>query len=443
MIALWMLYAMLVACGFTLAGLVAERALRSLGWSVRFVWAAVLLLSAAVPVGTVLSGEESATTSATLRASAASEQTAIWVTMLDRSLLYGWLVVVVLLAISAVVAMRSLLRARRHWRAVDVQGGRVLVSRDFGPGVVALGRAQIVVPAWALELETSVMELLLRHEREHLRARDHWVVLGALVMLLLCPFNLVLWWQFHRLKLAIEMDCDARVLSGRQDVRAYTALLLDVGERCRAARLVFAAFSSPPHAIERRIRVLLDRRKERRRLGGALTAAGAVVIGILACQTPDPGSPEDAVRSALGVQNEIAPPPPHDGEYGAAQQRSENVLLAEERQCVRKSGGTEVEKAVDCEVIVTTRGGVKMISLHPRGELPPPPPPPPPPVGGENEVYAAQARFAVEGQFYAVAGTHGDVKLLNMEKGTHYHFTASQIKLDGGELVARNVRLRF
>jgi beta-lactamase regulating signal transducer with metallopeptidase domain len=420
MIALWMSYALLVALGFTVAGLVAERAARSLGCSVRFVWLTVLLLSAVVPFGTVLTGEEAATASV-VRAAAATQPNVLWLTMVDRGLLYGWMVAVVLLVMSAGLGLRYLLRARRHWQTMNVHGGPVLVSRDFGPGVVALGRAQIVVPAWALELEADVQELLLRHEREHLRARDHWLVLGALVLLVLCLFNPMLWWQFSRLKLAIEMDCDARVLSGRQDVREYAALLLDVSERRRAAHLVFAAFATPPHAIERRIRMLLDRRKETRRLAGVLTAAGAVVIGILACETPDPGSPEDAVRSALGVKSEPPPPPPPQSEEPGTEIVCDREILP----------GSHVP--IDACVQVQKRGGRGSAALRDeekRSQLPPPPPPPPPP-GEELKVTPALEGIFIEvgdGKLHAVAR-----EIRVAATGNHYDFTAKRLKLSDDE----------
>lgn len=65
---------------------------------------------------------------------------------------------------------------------------------------------------------------MVTHEREHLRALDHRLILLGLALLVLCPFSPVLWWQFSRLKFAIEMDCAARVLAGRRDVRMYAAL---------------------------------------------------------------------------------------------------------------------------------------------------------------------------------------------------------------------------
>jgi len=217
-----------------------------------------------------------------------------------------------------------------------VQGMRVLVSRDFGPGVIALGRAQIVLPDWALQLESALQELMVQHEAEHLRARDHTLILLGLMLLVLCPFNAVLWWQFRRLKLAIEMDCDARVLAGRRDVRRYAALLLDVGERSRTSHLVFAAFAAPPHAIERRIRVMLDRKPRSRLLTAGLAGAGALVIAVLACQTPEPQSPEEPLRQALGLVPEPPPPPPHPPEEGLSydllREVAEPVIIVEEER---------------------------------------------------------------------------------------------------------------
>src|SRR6185503_15006045 len=140
-----------------------------------------------------------------------------------------------------------------------------------------------------------------------LRARDHWLLFIGLFALAICPINVGLWWQYRRLKLAIEMDCDARVLSGRQDVRGYATLLLDVGKRCRTGHLALAAFAAPPHAIERRIRMMLDPKPKSHRLLAGACAVCAVVIGVLACSTPEPASPDVAVRNALGLQKSEPP----------------------------------------------------------------------------------------------------------------------------------------
>ena len=44
------------------------------------------------------------------------------------------------------------------------------------------------------------------------------------------PWNLALWWHLRRLRLAVEMDCDSRVVGALGDARAYGELLLKVAQ---------------------------------------------------------------------------------------------------------------------------------------------------------------------------------------------------------------------
>ena len=54
----------------------------------------------------------------------------------------------------------------------------------------------------------------MAHERSHLDAGDPRLIALAVTLLVLMPWNPLLWWQFRRLRRAIEVDCDTRVLSG-------------------------------------------------------------------------------------------------------------------------------------------------------------------------------------------------------------------------------------
>src|SRR5690606_10427220 len=98
--------------------------------------------------------------------------------------------------------------------------------------------------------------LLLRHEEEHLTAGDPRLLLFALALLVALPWNLPLWWQAHRLRLALEMDCDARVLRGSPAARAYGSLLLHVGARNSGGGLAVASFAAPHSFLERRLRMI-------------------------------------------------------------------------------------------------------------------------------------------------------------------------------------------
>lgn len=185
-------------------------------------------------------------------------------------------------------------RRRRGWRTASVDGREVLISRDTGPAVVGLLRSRIVVPEWALVAEPGTRSLLLAHEEEHIRAHDPRLLLGALMAAVALPWNPALWWQLRRLRLAIEVDCDLRVLGRGADPRAYSRLLVDVGERGQGNRIAVLALSESFSSLERRIRLMLSSRSR----GWWLRAAGsAVFAGVLlaaACMEPRPTSPKPA-----------------------------------------------------------------------------------------------------------------------------------------------------
>src|SRR6185437_16360485 len=100
------------------------------------------------------------------------------------------------------------------------------VAPDTGPAVAGWLRPRIVLPAWALHASRGDLELIVLHESEHIRARDPRLLFYAAAMVVLLPWNVVLWWLVHLLRLAIELDCDARVLRHAPDVAAYGALLI-------------------------------------------------------------------------------------------------------------------------------------------------------------------------------------------------------------------------
>ena len=65
----------------------------------------------------------------------------------------------------------------------------VLLAEDVGPAVVGFLRSQIVLPRWALEAGENQRRMMLRHEQEHLAARDPRLILFGAAMLVLMPWN--------------------------------------------------------------------------------------------------------------------------------------------------------------------------------------------------------------------------------------------------------------
>jgi hypothetical protein len=167
----------------------------------------------------------------------------------------------------------------------------VLVSPETGPAVVGLVRGRIVLPAWAVAGDAQARALVLEHEREHLRAGDPRLLAAGLVCAALMPWNPAVWWQLRRLRLAVEVDCDARVLARRGDVRAYGRVLLEVGRRAARTRLPAAAFSEPASSLERRIRIMTAPRVRRPIARAAGFGALAALLAAAACEAPQPVGP--------------------------------------------------------------------------------------------------------------------------------------------------------
>jgi len=111
-----------------------------------------------------------------------------------------------------------------------VDGVRVLVTDKLGPATVGVLRSRVLVPRWVLALPKLQRRYVLHHEEQHRKSHDSLVLFVASLTLILMPWNIALWWQLRRLSLAVELDCDNRVVSTLGNARAYGELLLKVAE---------------------------------------------------------------------------------------------------------------------------------------------------------------------------------------------------------------------
>lgn len=273
-----MLYALLVALALAAAAFMAERAAKGRGASTRWAWLVSMLGSLALPVlmagaSIPLPGSLARTGQApslVLR-EATSIRTPLTQIHLDDVPVYGlsvnadgaaadlWIAASTLMLATLSMGMLVTSRRRRGWRSATVHGERVWVARDTGPAVIGFLRPHIVMPEWLLGMSPAQQGHALAHERSHLEARDPLVIAGALVVLTLMPWNGVLWWQFHRLRRAIEMDCDARVIRSGCEVSAYCETLLHVGQQKSKHLPWLPAMSDSVSFLELRIRQMLRR----------------------------------------------------------------------------------------------------------------------------------------------------------------------------------------
>jgi beta-lactamase regulating signal transducer with metallopeptidase domain len=199
-----------------------------------------------------------------------------------------WVSSGVVIAIFAIAILR-LARRRRRWLATSLEGHPVLVSETEGPAIVGFVKSEIVVPRWALDESHRVRSLILAHELEHQRSGDHVLSAVALALTAAQPWNPAVWWIAQRLRLAIEVDCDSRVLRRGSDPRTYGLLLLEAGSRAAGCRLPIPALSRPISSLEERLRVITTVRRSGRRRAAALVMVAAILL-VTAAFMPEPGA---------------------------------------------------------------------------------------------------------------------------------------------------------
>ena len=226
----------------------------------------------------------------------------------DGMLLMVWMAFSVGLAMYAVVGTGDFLQRRRAWRPGTLLGQSVLWSRDTGPAVVGLIRPTVVLPAWVRALEPRKQKLILAHEQEHRWAGDAVLRFAATALLVVFPWNPVLWYQFRRLCLAIELDCDHRVMERLPHRRwLYGDLLFQFGSNTRPrVGMALAAFAEQRSFLEKRIRKLLSKAPE---VGTAqiafLAFAAILVIGVAMWV---PGISREAAEDPASPGGDAAPP---------------------------------------------------------------------------------------------------------------------------------------
>jgi hypothetical protein len=196
-----------------------------------------------------------------------------------------------LLAFGMIAVHVRIRRARRRWPTTILGGVRVQVAPDVGPAVIGLTRPDIVVPRWLLSREPEELQLVLAHEAEHLRSRDHILLAAACAAVVLVPWNPAAWWMLARLRLAVELDCDARVLRGGAMPRKYGALLIDLAEHCSGFRLGAATLADSSH-LSQRLKAMRPDIPSFARIRGIAISALVFSSVLIACETSLPTSEE-------------------------------------------------------------------------------------------------------------------------------------------------------
>lgn len=305
MILTWCLYAFLVALLATGAAMAGERALRLYDRPARWVWLGAMLLSVGLPLAygvalaaggpppqPVIPAELPVIEIRGLSIPAGSTGASRGpVDELAAAAPWLWLLSSLWLALWLVRSKRRLRESEAGWRPASTAFAReepVYRAETFGPAVVGFASPRIVLPDWVADLDDERRRLVMLHEHEHLRCRDPMVVLAGWAFLVAVPWLAPLWWQFRRLRLAVEKDCDRRVVEQTGDARRYGRLLLEAEEL--SGGLAAPLVTSGGSFVGDRIRSLVEATPRFRDLRAA-GAVGALAAALLAAgMVPPPGA---------------------------------------------------------------------------------------------------------------------------------------------------------
>jgi hypothetical protein len=197
-------------------------------------------------------------------------------------------------------------RSRRQWAEAELFGTRVSIAPDVGPAVVGVVRPRIVVPRWLLGRSSDEQQLVLAHEREHLGARDHLLLGAGTLVVALVPWHPVAWWMLSRLRLAIELDCDARVLRRGVPPRTYGTLLIDLADHCTGFRVGATALADEGSHLERRLLAMKTTKTKRSYLRAGMLGSAAALMLLAACEAKVPTGPEIEAMDVASASKAVA-----------------------------------------------------------------------------------------------------------------------------------------
>ena len=338
----WLVYSVMVTVLLGGAALAAEASARLRRVSTRWIWALAIVAAPLLPlaISTVsIQVPVSLAPNAVSAPVALREKTlpalspSSWVATpsatpdsgmpTDDLLQRLWAAASLAIMIALMVGALALQLRKRRWTQRLVAGANVLVAPDAGPAVVGLVSPRIVVPEWLLQSPPLQQALVIAHEKSHIDARDPQLLAFAIAVLALMPWNLPLWWMVRRLRHAIEVDCDARVLRGGHDVRAYGEVLVDVGQRQSGYLGAAAAMAESRSLLEQRIRLMLRSPGRTGRAAGVALGGVALSIAALAAQV---APPPDSV-AAFAPRQQIDLPASRLVDYEGTYQVDEFILM--------------------------------------------------------------------------------------------------------------------
>src|SRR5271168_1890344 len=319
---IWMTGIVSMATALCAAAWLAEKAARAIRAPTRWIWALAILGSLLLPAATRCLSAEWSSLSALIPARIAaptgnSGQLKLrqlsqslggasvankW-KQYDALLSYAWIAMTLGSSVVLIISHATWLRRRRIWTRGTLNQSAVYFAANFGPAVMGFIRPSIIVPVWLKHSPPAQQALVLAHESSHIDAHDPQLLTAALALVVAMPWNVPLWWQLLRLRRAVEIDCDARVLAGGHDAARYGETLLEVGQRQSRIIGTAIAMSESPSFLEERIAIMIGKPAQSARIAAIGFTGLAMVLAAVATQiAPANGLPPIAATAGVGPE---------------------------------------------------------------------------------------------------------------------------------------------
>lgn len=176
------------------------------------------------------------------------------------------------IAVLLAYALISFLKLRRRVsEAVLLNDNIWICDQVKSPFILGIIRPRIYLPS---DLEENNMEYVLKHERAHLKRKDHlWKLIGFL-LLAVYWFNPLTWIAYILLCRDIEMACDEKVIAGMEmsDKKAYANALVSCSMQRRPALACPLAFGEV--GVKKRVKGVLHYKKP---------AFWIIIVAVIAC----------------------------------------------------------------------------------------------------------------------------------------------------------------
>ncbi len=308
----WLVYAVQVGLCVAVLAWTTESVARLLRLPTRFIWlGAVIFSTTLVARAAIVSPEPPASAQPPSLPSLDILQTSVLTaqhrvpTVPTEYIAVLWVLATLLVGLSFAATGWRLRRASRSWPTADLHGQRVRLAPSTGPLVLGLLRPEIVVPRWVLTRPPAEQSVILTHEIEHLNAGDQNLLAAGCVAAALMPWNPAYWIMVARLRLAIEIDCDSRVLRAGVSPRSYGSLLVDVAESSSPFVLGTMGLAARSSHLRSRILAMQSRRFSHPFLRGTAAALVGLVSLLAACESRMPTAADIARMDAASVERAV------------------------------------------------------------------------------------------------------------------------------------------